>query len=127
MFVRNPGEVTSPFLAPLGAAALRLLVEHRTEAIKVILSREPVDAILLDQDYLQDNVVAELKHIAPRTPLILLRRRSQRPAIKPPGIAAVCCADPEDEKALNALPLFVGFILGKQPLDFRDQTLARSA
>jgi hypothetical protein len=127
MFVRNPGEVPSPFLAPLGAAALRLLVEHRTEDIKALLSREPVDAILLDQDHLQDSVVTELKRIAPRTPVILLRRRSQRAAIKPPGVAAVCCADPEDEKVLNALPIFFGFILGKQVLHFRNRTLVPSA
>jgi hypothetical protein len=129
MFVRNSAEVCSPFLAPLGAAALpiRLLVEHRTEDIKVLLSREPVDAILLDQDHLQDSVVAELKRFAPRTPLILLRRQSQRAAIKPPGIAAVCCADPEDEKLLNALPIFFSFILGKQVLNFPSHTLARSA
>ena len=110
LFVRNPGEVCSPFLAPLRAAAPRLLVEHRTEDIKVLLSREPVDAIILDQDHLQDSIVAKLKRIAPRTPVILLRRRNQGAAIKPPSIAAVCGADPGDKKLLNAMPIFFGFI-----------------
>jgi len=120
LFVGNPREVGSPFLLPLRAAASRLLVERRREDIKVLLSREPVDAIVLDQDHLQDDVVAELKRIAPRTPVILLRRRSHHAAIKPPGIAAVCCADPEDEKLLYAVPIFLGFILGKQVLNFRN-------
>jgi hypothetical protein len=117
LFVGNPGEGYSPFLAPLQAAALRLLVEHRTEDIKALLSRESVDAIILDHEYLQDNVVAELKCIAPRTPLIWLRRRNQSATSKPPGIAAVCSADPEDEKLLNAMPMFFGLILGKQTLN----------
>lgn len=126
LFVRNPGEDCSPFLAPLRAATPRLLVEHRAEDIKVLLSREPVDAIIFDQDHLQASVLADLKRIAPRTPVILLRRQNQRAAIKPPGIAAVCCADPGDEKLLNAMPMFLGFILGKQVLNFRNHTSAPS-
>src|ERR1017187_6554673 len=120
MFVRNPGEVPSPFLAPVGAAALRLLVEHRTEDIKALLSRAPVDAILLDQDHLQDSVVTEIKRIPPRTPLILMRCRSKLWAMNLPGVSFVCCADPEDEKVLNALPIFFAFILGKLVLPFRN-------
>ena len=127
LFVRNPSEGYSPFLAPLRAAALRLLVEHRTEDIKALLSRESVDAIVLDQEHLQDSLVAELKRIAPRTPLIWLRRRTRRAASKPPGIAAVCCADPGDEKLLNAMPVFLGLILGKQAPSFRNQNASRSA
>ena len=120
LFVCNPGEVCSPFLAPLRAAVPVLMVAYRTEDIKVLISAEPVDAILLDQGHLQDSVVAELKHIAPRTPVILLRRQNQRGAVKPPGIAAVCCAAPGDEKLLNAIPVFLGFVLGKQPLNLRN-------
>jgi len=45
VFVCNPAEVCSPFLAPLRAAAPRLLVEHRTADMKVLLSRELVDVI----------------------------------------------------------------------------------
>jgi hypothetical protein len=123
LFVRNPGEIYSPFPAALRAAAPRLLVEHRTEEIKVLLSREPVAAILLDQDHLQDCVLAELKRIAPRTPLILLRRPNQQVATKPPGIAAVCCVDPRDEKLLHAVPIFLGFSLGKLVLNFRNHYL----
>ena len=65
--------------------------------------------------------MAELKLIAPSTPVILLRHSNQEKAVKPPGIAAVCCADPGDEKLLNAMPIFVGFILGKKTLNFRNQ------
>src|SRR5271166_1989038 len=119
LFVGKPGEVGSPFLPPLRVAASRLLVERRREDIKVLLSREPVDAIIIDQDHLQDGVVTELKRIAPLTPVILLRGHGERAAIKPPGIAAVCCADPEDEELLKAIPIFFGFILGKQVLNFR--------
>jgi hypothetical protein len=127
LFVHNPGEVCSPFLAPLRAATLRLLVAHCTEDIKVLLSLEPVDAIILNQDHLQDSVMAELKHVAPRTPVILLRHQNQHVAIKPPGIAAVCCADPRDEELLNALAIFLGFILGKRALSFRNHTPPPSA
>lgn len=128
LFVRNPKMVCSPFVAPLRAAVPRLLVEHRTEDIKVLLSREPVDAIILDQDHLQDRIVAELKRIAPRTPVILLRRRSEHAAIKPHGIAAVCCVDPTDEKLLNAMPIFFGIILGKRGIEFfQPYARARSA
>jgi len=45
LFVCNPGEICSPFLAPRRIAAPRLLVEHRTKAIKALLSRALVDAI----------------------------------------------------------------------------------
>ena len=125
LFVGKPGEVGSPFLPPLRAAASRLLVERRREDIKVLLSREPVDAIMLDQDHLRDDIVTVLKGIAPRTPLVLLRRRSRRAAIKPPGVAAVCCADPGDETLLNAMRIFLGFILGKQALNFPNHTPRR--
>jgi hypothetical protein len=126
LFVGKPGEVGSPFLPPLRAAVSRLLVERRREDIKALLSREPVDAIMLDQDHLRDDVVTVLKDIAPWTPVILLCRRSQGAAIKPPGVAVVCCADPGDEKLLNAMAIFLGFILGKRVLNFRNHMPIRS-
>ncbi len=113
LFVRNPGELCSAFLPPLLAAAPQLLVKHRMEDIKILLSSEPVDAIILDQDYLRDNIVGHLKHIAPKMPVILLRRPSQRATTKPPGIAAICSVDPGDEKVFKAIPIFLAFILGK--------------
>jgi hypothetical protein len=122
LFVGKPGEVGAPFLPPLRAAVSRLLVERRREDMKVLLSREPVDAIILDEKRLQDSVVTELKRIAPRTPVIVLRRRSRRAAIKPARIAAVCCIDPRDKKLLNAMLIFLGFILGKRTLNFRNDT-----
>jgi hypothetical protein len=126
LFVGKPGEVGSPFLPPLRAAASRLLVERRREDIKVLLLCEPVDAIILDEKHLQDSVVTGLKSIAPRTPVIVLRRRSRLAAIKPPAIAAVCCVDPRDKKLLNAMPIFLGFILGKRTLNFRNHTPVQS-
>jgi hypothetical protein len=114
LFVRNPGEICSPFLPPLLTAAPHLLVKHCMEDIKILLSRKPVEAIILDQDYLRDNIVGDLKHIAPQTPVILLRRPNQRSMTKPPGIAAMFSADPGDEKVFNAIPIFLAFILGKQ-------------
>jgi hypothetical protein len=118
LFVGNPGDIGSPFLPPLRVAVSRLLVERRKENIKALLSGELVDAIIVDQDHVQGDAVTELKRIAPRTPVILLRCRSERGAIKPPGITAVCCADPGDEELLKAIPIFFGFILGKQVLNF---------
>ena len=118
LFVRNPGELCSAFLRPLLAAAPQLLVKHRMEDIKVLLSSEPVDAIILDPDYLRDNIVDDIKHFAPKMPVILLRRPCQRATPKPPGIAAICSVDPGDEKVFKAIPIFLAFILGKQVPDF---------
>ena len=122
LFVGKPAEVGSPFLPRQRAAVSRLLVERRKADMKVLLSRELVDAIILDEKRLQDDVVTGLKSIAPRTPVIVLRRRSRRAVIKPPGIAAVCCIDPRDKKLLNAMLIFLGFLLGRRTLNFRNHT-----
>jgi len=116
LFVCQDGHVVSPFLAPLRAAGFSLLVGHRAEDSVRLLSNGAVDAILIQQDHLpeSDGVVAELKRVSPRTPVVLLRGRKHCKTGKPHGIAAVCCADPGDEYLLNALPTFFRFILGKQ-------------
>jgi hypothetical protein len=116
LFVCDKANGGSPFLVPLREAELRLLVGHHTEDAKTMLAGEPIDAIVVDPDHLQDShgVMAELKHVAPRTPVIVLRRKNRDRVIKPPGVAAVCTADPADKKVLSTIPAFLGLILGKQ-------------
>ncbi len=116
LFVCDTGEFCSPFLAPLRAAPVRLLVGCHLEDAKTLLASDPLDAIVFDPDHLQDShsVLAELKRAAPRTPVILLRGKNHHSGIKPPGVAAVCRADPADEAVLSTIPAFLAFILGKQ-------------
>ena len=117
LFVCDKGNSGSPFLGPLRAAELRLIVGHHAEDVRTLLAGQSVDAIVLDPDHLRDShgVVAELKAVAPRTPVILLRRRNGHAGIKPPGVVAVCSADPADESVLSTIPAFLGLILGKRP------------
>jgi len=116
LFVCEDGHVVSPFLAPLRSAGFHLLVGRRAEDSIELLSSGGVDAVLIHQDQMQngDDVVAQLKRVSPRTPVVLLRNRNHCQSSKPHGIAAVCCADPRDEHLLQALPTFFRFILGKQ-------------
>ncbi len=125
LFVCNAGQESTPFVAPLPGASDRLLVGHRTEDTKMLLSAQPVDAIIIHQDRLQKGsiVVAELKRTAPRTPMMLLRsRRRCNQGVKPPGIVAVCCADLRDEKLIHAMWMFFRLILGKPGADRRNST-----
>jgi hypothetical protein len=96
----------------------RLLVVCCSEVSEQFLSREAVDAVLVHQDHLQQNgnLVAELKRVALRTPIILLRGHSQPKEPKPPGVAAVCCVDLEDEELVRSMWGFFCLILGKQAL-----------
>ncbi len=113
LFVRNLGELDSPFLAALQGASDCLLLENGIENIKFVLSCQPVDAIILAPDRVQDHAVSGLSKVAPRTPLIMLRHPSQRLVTKPAGIAAVCYADPEDDEVVNAMLVFFAVMLGK--------------
>ena len=96
LFVCDKANGGSPFLVPLREAELRLLVGHHTEDAKTMLAGEPIDAIVFDPDHLQDShgVMAELKHVAPRTPVIVLRRKNRDRVIKPPGVA--CATRPSN-------------------------------
>jgi len=129
LFVCDKREDCSPFLAPLRTASVRLLVGHRMEETKTLLSREAVDAIIIDENYLQDppSLLAELQRSVLRTPVILLRGQSRSDGTKPQGITAICRADPGDDKLLSAIPVFFGFILGKHVPLFRGHNSAHSA
>jgi hypothetical protein len=116
LFVCPDPEDCSHSLAPAPSASDRLLVGRYSEATELLFSGGPVDAIIIHQDHLQHgcNVVAELKRVAPQTPLILLRDRNQRKEMKPPEIAAVCCVDLGDEELVKSLWGFFRLMLGKQ-------------
>jgi hypothetical protein len=116
LFVRHDSEDCSRSLAPVPSASDRLLVGRCSKATELLFSGGPVDAIVIHQDHLQHgcNVVAELKRVAPRTPVILLRDQSQQKEMKPPGISAVCCVDQGDEELVKSLWRFFRLILGKQ-------------
>jgi hypothetical protein len=100
-------ELHSPFISALLAAGFQLLIEHRLEGAKLLLSRLPADAIMVCHESLQDGGVvgAELKRIAPRTPIILFPRGSHNlgPQL---GIDSVCHADPQDEVVARAVAVF---------------------
>lgn len=117
LFVCHEGEDCSQF-APAPTANDRLLVAHCGEDPKLILPGEPVDAVVIHEDHLQNgcSVIAELKRVAPRTPVMLLRSLNPRKSAKPPGVVAVCRADLRDEKLVKSMWAFFRLILGKHAL-----------
>jgi hypothetical protein len=122
LFVCHEGQDYSHLLKPAPTAGDRLLVGLCSQDPKCLLPVEPVDAIVIHQGRLDHacSVIAEFKRAAPRTPLMLLRGRNQPKGIKPPGVAAVCCADLRDEELVKSLWAFFRVILGKQALKERD-------
>jgi hypothetical protein len=118
LFVYHDPEDCPRSLISAPRASDRLLVERCSEVAEQVLHREVVDAVVLHQDHLQHgcNVVAEVKRVAPRMPLMLLRDQTQQNEPKPPGIAAVCRVDLGDEELVKSLWGFLRLILGKQVL-----------
>jgi len=117
LFVCHDGEDCSHLLTPPPTASDRLLVRHCSEDAELLLSGGPVDAIILHQDHFQlcSSLVAKLRSLAPRTPVLLLRTgRNQGNKIKPPGIVAVCSADLRDKNLVRSLWAFFRLVLGKQ-------------
>lgn len=116
LFVCHDGEDCSQVLTPVPTASDRLLVKHCSQAEELLLSGGPIDAILLHQDHFQlcSSLVAKLKNVAPRTPVMLLRTGRKRDnTIKPPGIVAVCSADLLDKNLVTSMWAFFRLVLGK--------------
>ena len=128
LFVGHDLQDCAHSLAPARGASDRLLVRHCSQSAELLLPVRPVDAVIIHQDHLQRgcNVVDELKHAAPRTPVILLRDRSQPKEMKPPGIATVCSLDLGDEELVKALWRFFRLILGKQAERRQRHTMPRA-
>ncbi len=103
----DQSEVHSPFTAALLAAGFRLLIEHHPEDAKLLLSRISADAIMIRHDAVRDGSLlgAELKLLAPRTPIILFLSGSQHRGTHL-GIDSVCHADPQDETVARAVAVF---------------------
>jgi hypothetical protein len=103
----DQSELHSPFISALRAAGFRLLIEHHPEDAKMLLSRISADAIMIRHDAVQDRslIGAELKLLAPRTPIILFLSGTQRRGTQL-GIDSVCLADPHDETVARAVAVF---------------------
>lgn len=100
-------ELHSPFISALLATGFQLLIEHHPEDAKRLLSRVSADAIMIRHDSIRDGslIGAELKLVAPRTPIILFPRGTK--CVGPRlGIDSVCHADPEDETVARAVAVF---------------------
>ncbi|MGB8885395.1 MAG: hypothetical protein WCC87_01665 [Candidatus Korobacteraceae bacterium] len=116
LFLCDESELDSPFISALLAAGFRLLIEHHPEDAKTVLSRMPADAIMIRHNAIQDGslVGAELKLLAPRTPIILFLSGSQGQGLQL-GIDSVCHADPQDETVARAVAVFFHHALSPHP------------
>ena len=108
-------ELHSPFISALLAAGFRLLIEHYPEDAKTLLSRVPADAVMIRHHAVRcgSRVGAELKLVAPGTPIILFPSGAQCPGPQP-GIDSVCHDDPKDEIVARAVAVFFHSALTKQ-------------
>jgi hypothetical protein len=115
LFLCDESERHSTFISELLAVGFRLLIEHRPEDAKIVLSRVSADAIMIRHGAVQDGslVGAELKLVAPRTPIILFRSDAQGRGTEL-GIDSVCRADPHDETVARAVALFFHSALSSQ-------------
>jgi hypothetical protein len=109
-------ELNSQFISALLAIGFQLLIEHHLEDVKRVLSRVPVDAIMIRHDAVRDGslVGAELKVVAPRTPIILFPSDTQYRGPRL-GIDSVCHADPQDETLARAVAVFFHSALSAKP------------
>jgi hypothetical protein len=126
VFHSSPGDCPHS-LAVVQSLGDRLLLQGCNEGAELLLSNEPIDAIIIHQDHLQHgcDVAAKLRHVTPETPVILLRNRGQRTEMKPTGIAAVCTVDLGDEELVKSMWVFLRLILGsKQDRRFGSSTPA---
>jgi hypothetical protein len=98
------------------SASDRLLLRGCSEDVKFLSSDGPFDAVIIRQDHLQHDcdVLAKLKRLTPGTPVILLRDRDQRAAMKPTGIAFVCALDLGEKELVKSMWVFLRLILEKR-------------
>jgi hypothetical protein len=109
-------ELNSQFISALLATGFHLLIEHHPEDAKRLLSRAPLDAIMIRHDAVRNGslVGAELKVVAPRTPIILFPgdTNCRGPQL---GIDSICHADVRDETLARAIAVFFHSALSSQP------------
>lgn len=107
LFLCDHTELHSPLIPELLAAGFQLLIEHSPDDAKHVVSCLPVDAIMIRHSDVQDGTLlgAELKLLAPRTPIILFPLDARCQSAKP-GIDSLCHADPEDESVARAVAVF---------------------
>lgn len=119
VFVCNDGEDCCPFLAAVRGAGFCVVLAHASEGVEIPVSSEPIAAITVHQENLQDYcwIAAELKRATPRVPIILFRDQWHRPGVKPSGVDAVLYADPQDDGLCRSAATFLRLILDKPTLD----------
>jgi|HubBroStandDraft_6_1064221.scaffolds.fasta_scaffold118011_3 hypothetical protein len=100
-------ELHSAFTNALLAAGFQLLIQHQPGDAKTVLSHLSVDAIMIRHNAIADGsaVAAELKFVAPRTPIIFFPAESNYQGPRR-GIDSVCRADPHDEIIARAVAVF---------------------
>jgi hypothetical protein len=115
LFLCNHTELHSPLIPELLATGFQLLIEHNPDDAKHVASRLPVDAIMIRHSDVQDGTLlgADLKLLAPRTPVILfpLDAKCKSPQL---GIDSLCHADPQDESVARAVAVFFHLSLTAQ-------------
>lgn len=103
------------FISALLGAGFQLLIGRTPEDAKELLSRLSADMVMIRHDGVYDGslVGAELKLIAPQTPIILITDGTQ--ALGPQvGIDSICHCDPKDDTLARGVATFFRMTLTKQ-------------
>jgi len=102
-------------ISALLAAGFQLLVGRTPEDAKELLAHVPADLVMIRHDGVHDGslVGAELKLIAPKTPILLLTSDSH-PLGPQLGIDSICHVDPSDEALARGVANFFRMVLTKQ-------------
>ncbi|MGC2111233.1 MAG: hypothetical protein WA655_17090 [Candidatus Korobacteraceae bacterium] len=103
------------FISALLAAGFQLLVGRTPEDAKELLAQVSADIVMILHDGVCDGslVGAELKLIAPQTPIILITDGWLAPGPQL-GIDSICHADPRDETLARGVATFFRMTLTKQ-------------
>ncbi len=103
----DQSDLYSLLMSAMISADFQVVVAHSTEQAKRILLSQAVDAVMIWHNGIPDGslVGAELKQVAPRTPVILFGKEEEKngPTL---GIDSVCRGDFQDEFVARAVANF---------------------
>jgi hypothetical protein len=107
LFLCHQVESHSLLLSAFSTASFQLLVAQNTEDAKSLLSRSAVDAIVIWDDGMHQDLLntSGLKMLAANTPIFLFRNQDHR-APRPLGIDSICHVDSKDEILVHAAASF---------------------
>ena len=126
LFLCDDYEVECPFIPALQAAGFRLVVPGQLEEAFFRLNQHQVDAIAVHRSDLGRNpaLTSVLKAMGRKSPVLLLTGKSSAPAIKPPGVDAIFCADARDESVVRAVAVFLRCLLSRKSPNPADELLS---